>query len=84
MVYTMYATVTALDRMLAPTAPNSMLQLLYPITRHSTTEWLEHITGWTANRCCSILYVKVSAYAAATECNEEASATRQGCMQTIS
>ena len=40
MVYTMYATVTALDRMLAPTAPNSMLQLLHPIAGHSTTECL--------------------------------------------
>ena len=34
------ATVTALDSMLAPTAPDSMLQLLYPIAWHSTTEWL--------------------------------------------
>ena len=40
MLYTMYATVTALDSMLAPTAPNRMLQLLHPIAGHSTTEWL--------------------------------------------
>ena len=32
-------TVTALDRMLlAPTASDRMLQLLYPIAGHSTTE----------------------------------------------
>ena len=57
-----------MDRMLAPTAPDRMLQLLHPIAGHSTTEWLvfnEHITGWTANRCCCILYVTASAYAAA-------------------
>jgi hypothetical protein len=34
------STVTALDRMLAPTAPDRMLQLLHPIAGHSTTEWL--------------------------------------------
>jgi hypothetical protein len=32
--------VTALDRMLAPTAPDRMLQLLHPIAGNSTTEWL--------------------------------------------
>jgi hypothetical protein len=32
--------VTALDSMLAPTAPDNMLQVLHPISGHSTMEWL--------------------------------------------
>lgn len=67
-----------MDRMLAPTAPDRMLQLLHPIAGHSTTEWLvfnEHITGWTANRCCCILYVTASVYAAAVRCGGQCDET---------
>ncbi len=61
---------TALDSMLAPTAPNSMLQLLHPN---------EHITGWTANRCCCIMYATVSAYAAASAMRRPVRRDRGAC-----
>ena len=63
-----FATVTALDRMLAPSAPDRMLQLLHLIAKHSNTEWVvclmqkshrNHCRTWS--RCCTSAYAAASA-----------------------
>jgi hypothetical protein len=57
---------TACSHLLRPTACYSYCILSPGTPQRSGLCFNEHITGWTANRCCRILYATVTAYAAAS------------------
>ena len=57
---------TACSHLLLPTACYSYCILSPGTPQRSGLCFNEHITGWTANRCCSSLYATAIAYAAAS------------------
>ena len=70
---------TACSHLLLPTACYSYCILLPGTPQRSGLCFNEHITGWTANRCCRILYATVTVYAAASAMRRPARRDRVEC-----
>ena len=70
---------TACSHLLLPTACYSYCILSPGTPQRSGLCFNEHITGWTANRCCRILYATVTAYAAASVMRRPARRDRGEC-----